>query len=197
MTLVRGVVLFPGSGSSSTHSSLIAMDEALLPLPVARVDFPYRKAGKSFPDKAPALVQCVKDEVRAFAASLGVETTSLVIGGRSMGGRMCSMAIADDDDSLDVAGLILVSYPLHPPKKPDALRVEHLPRITVPTLCVSGTKDDFGTPEELIDAFASVPTEVTWEWIENGRHELARKDDVVARVSADWVSQLSASNPQG
>lgn len=197
MTLVRGVVLFPGSGSSSTHSSLIAMDEALLPLPVARVDFPYRKAGKSFPDKAPVLVQCVKDEVRAFAASLGVETTSLVIGGRSMGGRMCSMAIADDDDSLDVAGLILVSYPLHPPKKPDALRVEHLPRITVPTLCVSGTKDDFGTPEELIDAFASVPTEVTWEWIENGRHELARKDDVVARVAAEWVSQLSASNPQG
>ena len=89
MSHVAGVVLFPGSGSSSTHSSLLAMEHALSPLPVARVDFPYRKAGKSFPDKAPVLVQCVKNEVREFAASLGVATSSLVIGGRSMGGRMC------------------------------------------------------------------------------------------------------------
>lgn len=168
------------------------MDEALQPLPVARVDFPYRKAGRSFPDKAPVLVQCVKDEVRAFAASIGVDTSELVIGGRSMGGRMCSMAIADIDDPLHVAGLVLVSYPLHPPKKPDALRVEHLPRITVPTLCVSGTKDDFGTADELTDAFAVVPADVTWSWIENGRHELARKDAVVASVVSQWVSALTA-----
>lgn len=168
------------------------MDEALQPLPVARVDFPYRKAGKSFPDKAPVLVQCVNDEVRAFAASLGVDTTELVIGGRSMGGRMCSMAIADRDDPLQVAGLVLVSYPLHPPKKPEALRVEHLPRITIPTLCVSGTKDDFGTPDELTDAFAKVPADVTWSWIENGRHELARKDEVVASTVSQWVSVLTA-----
>ena len=69
MSIVRGVVLFPGAGSSSTHSSLMAMEQALSPIPVARVDFPYRKAGKSFPDKAPVLVQCVKDEVRSFADS--------------------------------------------------------------------------------------------------------------------------------
>ena len=168
------------------------MDDAFQPLPVARVDFPYRKAGKSFPDKAPVLVQCVKDEVRAFAASLGVETTSLVIGGRSMGGRMCSMAVADVDDPLLVAGLMLVSYPLHPPKKPDAVRVEHLPRITVPTLCVSGTKDDFGSPQELMEAFAVVPAPVTWQWVENARHELARKDEMVSHLAAEWVNQLSA-----
>lgn len=194
MTLVNGVVLFPGSGSSSTHSSLITMEEALAPLPVARVDFPYRKAGKSFPDKAPVLVQCVKDEVRAFASSLGVETSSLVIGGRSMGGRMCSMAVADETDPLTVAGLVLVSYPLHPPKKPDARRIEHLPNVDVPTLCVSGTKDDFGTPEELQEAFDVVRSRVTWCWIENARHELARKDADVAIVVRDWVASLSASN---
>ena len=196
MTLVKGVVLFPGSGSSASHSSLIAIDEALKPLPVARVDFPYRKAGKSFPDKAPVLVQCVKEEVRSFAASLGVETSSLVIGGRSMGGRMCSMAVADSDDPLAVAGLVLVSYPLHPPKKPDALRIEHLPRLRVSTLCVSGTKDDFGTPKELLDAFSVVPATVTWSWIENARHELARKDAEIASIVNDWVTQLSASNQQ-
>jgi len=196
VTLVKGVVLFPGSGSSASHSSLIAIDEALKPLPVARVDFPYRKAGKSFPDKAPVLVQCVKEEVRSFAASLGVETSSLVIGGRSMGGRMCSMAVADSDDPLAVAGLVLVSYPLHPPKKPDALRIEHLPRLRVSTLCVSGTKDDFGTPKELLDAFSVVPATVTWSWIENARHELARKDAEIASIVNDWVTQLSASNQQ-
>ena len=191
MSHIAGVVLFPGSGSSSTHSSLLAMEHALSPLPVLRVDFPYRKAGKSFPDKAPVLVQCVKDEVRAFAASLGVATSSLVIGGRSMGGRMCSMAVADNNDPLEVAALVLVSYPLHPPKKPNNLRIEHLPNIRVRTLCVSGTKDDFGTPNELTTSFAVVPADVSWNWIENARHELARKDDVVAETVATWVTSLT------
>lgn len=187
---VAGVVLFPGSGSSASHSSLVAMEQALAPLPVARVDFPYRRAGKPFPDRAPVLVQCVRDEVRAFAGSLGVGTERIVIGGRSMGGRMCSMAVADTDDPLAVAGLVLVSYPLHPPKKPDNLRTAHLPDVHVPTLCVSGTRDDFGTPEELQRGFAVVPGPVEWHWIGNARHELARKDEEVARIAADWVTAL-------
>lgn len=190
MSAIKGVVLFPGAGSSSTHSSLLAMENALAPLPVARIDFPYRKAGKSFPDKAPVLVQCVKDEVRAFAEQLGVKTSDLVIGGRSMGGRMCSMAIADDNDALEVAGLVLVSYPLHPPKKPDMLRIEHLPQLNVQTLCISGTRDEFGTPEELTQAFTVVPASVQWQWIENARHELARKDEVVADIAAQWITAL-------
>ena len=190
MSAIKGVVLFPGAGSSSTHSSLLAMEQALVPIPVARIDFPYRKAGKSFPDKAGVLVQCVKEEVRAFAESLGVATNTIVIGGRSMGGRMCSMAIADEHDPLDVAGLVLVSYPLHPPKKPETLRIEHLPRLTSRTLCVSGTRDDFGTPDELTSAFAVVPGDVQWHWIENARHELARKDEIVAEVCADWIRTL-------
>ena len=191
MTAVAAAVLFPGSGSSASHPSLVAMENALSPLPVARIDFPYRRAGRAFPDKAPVLVQCVREEVRAFAGSIGVHTSQLVIGGRSMGGRMCSMAVADADDPLQVAGLVLVSYPLHPPKKPTTLRTEHLPRVAVPTLCVSGTRDDFGTPEELLGAFAVVPGPVTWEWVQDARHELARKDEHVAGVVSDWVSALS------
>lgn len=166
------------------------MGNALAPLPVARIDFPYRKAGKSFPDKAPVLVQCVKEEVRACAESLGVTTNELVIGGRSMGGRMCSMAVADEVDPLEVAGLILVSYPLHPPKKPDNLRIQHLPQLRTQTLCISGTRDDFGTPEELTSAFTVSPAKVQWQWIENARHELARKDEVVATIAAEWISSL-------
>lgn len=166
------------------------MEQALSPIPVARIDFPYRKAGKSFPDKASILVQCVKDEVHAFAESLGVSTTEIVIGGRSMGGRMCSMAIADENDPLHVAGLVLVSYPLHPPKKPEKLRIEHLPQLTSRTLCISGTRDDFGTPDELSSAFSVSPGVVQWHWIENARHELARRDDLVAEVAADWIRAL-------
>lgn len=190
MSSVAGVVLFPGSGSSAQHSSLVAMEDALAPLPVARVDFPYRKAGKKFPDKTPVLLECVRTEVRAFAASLGVATSSLVIGGRSMGGRMCSMAVADEEDPLDVAGLVLVSYPLHPPAKPENLRIEHLPRINVPTLCISGTKDTFGSPEELRSAFSVVLSSVTWEFLENKRHELAKADDDVAAIIRLWMSSL-------
>lgn len=188
MTDIRGVVLFPGAGSSASHASLVSLEEALAPLPVLRVDFPYRKAGKSFPDKAPVLVQCVKDEVRAFAKSLGVETTNIVIGGRSMGGRMCSMANADENDPLQVAGLVLMSYPLHPPKKPENLRTEHLPRIAAPVLAISGTKDNFGTPEELRDAFEVVPTKVEWQFLENARHELQRKDAEIGDLVKAWIN---------
>jgi hypothetical protein len=103
---------------------------------------------------------------------------------------MCSLAVADEVDPLVVAGLVLVSYPLHPPKKPETLRIEHLPRVTVPTLCISGTKDNFGTPLELEDAFAVVPGAVTWSWVENGRHELAKSDADVAQRIATWVTAL-------
>ena len=187
---IAGVVLFPGAGSSASHSSLVSLEEALSPLPVARSDFPYRRAGKSFPDKTPVLLECVRNEVRAFAEQLGVQTSQLLIGGRSMGGRMCSMAVADEAEPLDVAALVLMSYPLHPPKKPENLRTEHLPRITVPILCVSGTKDNFGTPEELESAFSVVPAHVQWHWVQNGRHELAKADADIAESVLQFIQTV-------
>ena len=188
--MVRGVVLFPGAGSSRDHVALIAIENELSPLPVLRVDFPYRKAGKKFPDKAPVLVQCVKDEVRAFAQEIGCETTELVIGGRSMGGRMCTMAVSEVEDALAVAGVVCIGYPLHPPKKPEQLRVEHLPRLGVKALFISGTRDEFGTPEELASAFALLPSLPTVHFIEGGRHELKSHDERVATLLKDWLRTL-------
>jgi hypothetical protein len=185
--MVRGVVLFPGAGSSRDHAALVAIENELSPLPVLRVDFPYRKAGKKFPDKAPVLVQCVKDEVRAFAKEIGCETTDLVIGGRSMGGRMCTMASSDIEDALLVAGVVCIGYPLHPPKKPEQLRVEHLPRLGVKALFISGTRDEFGTPEELETAFALLPSPPVVQFIEGGRHELKGHDERVATLLKDWL----------
>lgn len=189
-----GVVLFPGAGSSADHPSLVAIEEALAPIPVLRADFPYRRAGRRAPDRAPVLLACVRDEVRAFAKTLGVPTSRLVIGGRSMGGRMCSMVAADTDDPLKVAGLILVSYPLHPPAKPEKLRTEHLPGITVPTLCISGTKDTFGTPAELRRHFRRVKGDVTWSLIEKKGHDLKGCDDVIAATVSEW---LKSPRPRG
>lgn len=190
MSGVAGVVLFPGAGSSSQHSTLLAIANHLSPLEVTCVDFPYRKAGKSFPDKTPVLVQCVRDEVRACASRLGVHTSRIVIGGRSMGGRMCSMAIAAEEDPLQVAGLVLVSYPLHPPKKPDQLRTAHLVRLDVAVLNISGTRDEFGSPDEMTRAFSAVPGPVEWRWVENGRHELKGSDQAIGQHVAEWVSSL-------
>lgn len=188
--MVRGVVLFPGAGSSRDHGALIAIENQLSPLPVLRVDFPYRKTGKKFPDKTPVLVQCVKDEVRTVAKSLGCETTDLVIGGRSMGGRMCTMAASDEKDALQVAGVVCIGYPLHPPKKPDQLRTEHLPRLTTRALFISGTRDEFGTPDELASAFSLLPSPPAVHLIEGGRHELKDHDERVATLLQNWLRTL-------
>lgn len=183
----KGLVLFPGAGSSRDHSSLVEIERHMAPVPVARVDFPYRRAGRKAPDRSPVLLECVVDEVRAFARLNRVRTSSLVIGGRSMGGRMCSMAVAD---GLSVKGLVLISYPLHPPAKPDNLRVEHLPRIGVPTLFIHGTKDPFGSPTELKKHARTIPGPVIFRFIENGRHDLKGSDALIADTIDDWLATL-------
>jgi uncharacterized protein len=91
---------------------------------------------------------------------------------------------------LPAAGLVLVSYPLHPPGRPDKLRIEHLPAISVPCLFVSGTRDPFGTPDEIEAHTAAIAGPVTHVWIEGGRHELKRADDRVAEAAAIWFEQL-------
>lgn len=187
---LRGLVLFPGAGSSSEQSTLLAIEHAVLPVPTFRRDFPYRRAGRKMPDRAQVLVQSVVDEVRAVAELLQCATTDLVIGGRSMGGRMCTMAIAEATGGFAVGGVICVSYPLHPPKKPSQLRVEHLPRMNVPCLFVSGTRDEFGSTEELVSELAAIPKTPTTVFIEGGRHELKGHDDRVAAIVKQWLLAL-------
>lgn len=188
---IAGAVLFPGAGADRDQPALVAVDLALseLGLVVERVDFPYRRAGRRAPDRAPVLVGAVVEAAGALAGRLGVETERLLLGGRSMGGRMCSMAVAD---GLPAAGLLLVSYPLHPPGRPDRLRTEHLPALEVPCLFVSGTRDAFGTPDELEAAAEVIPGPVTHHWIDGGDHGLRAKDDEVAAAAKKWVARLVA-----
>lgn len=178
------LLLFPGAGSAASHPSLVAIEESLAPLPVARADFPYRREGRRAPDRAPKLLACVVEEAGLLAERAGVGAASIVLGGRSMGGRMCSMAVAD---GLPAAGLVLIAYPLHPPGKPDRLRVEHFPRLDLPCLFISGTRDPFGTPEELEAHTAAIPGPVTHVWLDGARHDLKGKDADLAAIVTDWL----------
>src|SRR5438045_7455239 len=108
----RALLLTPGASAGREQPALVAAEKALSPLPVERMDFPYRKAGRKSPDKAPVLVEAVREGAAALAKRTGLPPDRLVLGGRSMGGRMCSMAVAE---GLPALGLALLSYPLHPP----------------------------------------------------------------------------------
>jgi uncharacterized protein len=186
---VAGVVLFPGASAGRGQSALVAMDKALSPvgIVVERVDFPYRVAGRRTPDRPEVLVSSVVSAATGLAAALGAPQDRIALGGRSMGGRVCSMAVAD---GLASAALVLVSYPLHPPGRPDRLRVEHFGRISVPCLFLSGTRDAFGSPAELEAATRDIPAAVTHQWVEGGDHSLRNRDAEVASAVCRWLEAL-------
>ena len=178
-----------------------------------RVDFAYRRLGRKLPDRAPVLIRAVREAVDDACRAWSCAPTQIVIGGRSMGGRMCSMAVAGFDGNdrndrasqpadapLQVGGLVCISYPLHPPKQPAKLRIAHLPQVRVPSLFVSGTRDEFATPAELGEHLAVVPVAPTVRWVEGARHDLRGHDDhvagIVASVVAEWARGVSAQLPR-
>ena len=184
---MTALLLFPGAGSSATHSSLVALEAAVSPMTCVRADFPYRLAGRKAPDRSPVLLAAVRDRAATMSGS-----QPLVLGGRSMGGRICSMAAADSEQPLGVSvlGLVLICYPLHPPGKPDRLRVEHFPQLTMPCLFISGTRDAFGTPDEFLAATPSIPAAVTHVWLDGKGHDLKGCDQRIADTAAQWISAL-------
>ena len=183
-----GLLLAPGSGAGRDQPALVAIDEAVQAggLAVSRMDFPYRMAGRRSPDRPPVLMEAVRQAALSLAASADVPTGRLLLGGRSMGGRICSMVVAE---GFPAAGLVLVSYPLHPPGRPDRLRTDHFPRLGVPCLFLSGTRDVFGSPEELEEATGAIPGPVEHLWLEGGDHGLRGKDAQVAAIVAGWVAR--------
>jgi predicted alpha/beta-hydrolase family hydrolase len=182
------LLLFPGASSGRDHPSLVALEKAVAPAwATVRADFAYRREGRRAPDRTPKLLATVREELAA------IDSDRVVIGGRSMGGRICSMVAAEvDGDAVPatLAGVVLVSYPLHPPGKPDNLRVEHLPSIRVPCLFVHGTRDPFGSPPELEEWTRTIPRRVTHHWVDGGRHDLKGADAEVASAVAGWLAAL-------
>ena len=184
---VGALLLAPGAGADRTHRTLVAVAEAVAPLPTERMDFPARKAGRRAPDRAPVAVAAVVDEARTLVADAHIAARRLALGGRSFGGRMCSMAVAE---GLPAAGLVLLSYPLHPPGRPDRLRTEHFGALDLPCLFVSGRSDPFGSPEEFERETAAIPGPVELVLVDGG-HDPRRADDTVAAVVASWLAGLT------
>lgn len=182
---VDALALWPGAGSDSCHPSLLAIESALAPLPVRRIDFPYRREGRRAPDRAERLIASIESEVAALCEELDTVPERVVLGGRSMGGRMCSMAVAD---GLPAAGVLLIAYPLHPPGRPDRLRTVHLDRLRVPSLWICGDRDPFGSPEELAEAQALVPAPVTSCTLP-GRHDLKGQDEAIVMCLRRWLGR--------
>jgi predicted alpha/beta-hydrolase family hydrolase len=183
-----GLVITPGASAGRDHSGLVAIDDALVAkgISVNRVEFPSQAAGKRRTDPPAVCMATVRQGANELATRLGVTVDRIAVGGRSFGGRMCSMAVAE---GLGVRALVLVSYPLHPPGKPDQLRSAHFPDLKVPCLFVSGRRDAFATPDELERETAAIPGPITLAFI-NGDHGLRKSEGEAAAMVADWISGL-------
>ena len=187
MTSKAGALLLtPGAGATREQHTLVAVERAVQPLPCARVDFPYRLQGKRIPDKPPVAIAHLIEQAAALTTATGIAPDRLVVGGRSYGGRMCSMAVAE---GLPAAGLVLLSYPLHPPGRPDNLRVAHFPEIAVPVLMISGKSDPFGSPAEFEHHLATIAGPVTQIWLTGG-HDPRNADSAIGTAVAAWLATL-------
>ncbi|HWD55316.1 MAG TPA: alpha/beta family hydrolase [Acidimicrobiales bacterium] len=185
---VAGLVVTPGASAGRDHSGLIAIEDTVTPVGIAveRVEFPGQAAGKRRTDPPAVCIETVRLATSALAARLEVATGRIAVGGRSFGGRMSSLAVAD---GLEAAALVLVSYPLHPPGKPDRLRTEHFPALDLPSLFVSGRRDAFASPEELERETAAIPGDVTLAFVD-GDHSLRKSEREAATVVASWLAAV-------
>lgn len=161
------LVVAHGAGSGMEHPFLAGFTRALFAESVAtlRFNFPYREAGRKFPDRPPAAIaawRAAMDEVRGRS-----DGEPLWAAGKSFGGRMASMAMAE---GMPAAGLVCLGYPLHPPGKPEKIRDEHLYGLTQPMLFLQGTRDPFATPELLEAVVARLGSRATLQWCEGGGH---------------------------
>ncbi len=170
------LVLAHGAGAPQTHPFMVRFATGLATrgIDVATFNFLYTERKRKLPDRMPALEVCYRSVVAAVSAHRPWAGNRLVIGGKSMGGRAAShLAASPGELEGRLDGLVLLGYPLHPPGKPDTLRVAHLAGIRVPVLVVQGERDPFGSPLELAPHFGTIPGSVTVHAVPQGDHSLA------------------------
>ncbi len=173
------LVLGHGAGAGQQSPFMVEFADALadLGLDVITFNFLYTEQRRRIPDRGPVLEDCYGAVIRAVRENVDTARRTLFIGGKSMGGRIATQ-VAAADAALPVAGLVLLGYPLHPPGQPRKLRDAHLPSVRRPMLFVQGTRDTFGTPDELAPILMRLSPVPSVYAVDSGDHsfKLQRRD---------------------
>ena len=175
MASKSGLLLAHGAGSNANTAILKAVSARLCDpygWTVLRCDLPFRQrhAGPPRPTEAAADREGLRQALAVLREAVGA-SARLFLGGHSYGGRQATM-LAAEDLGLDAAGMLLMSYPLHPPGKPEKLRTAHLPSVRLPAFFAHGSRDDFGTREEMETALKLIPAATQLMIVEAAGHDL-------------------------
>ncbi len=179
------LLLAHGAGGAMDSPAMEAMTSVLAAerLRVARFEFSYMAARRKGTRRPPPKAETLIPEYRAAIAALGA-TNTLIIGGKSMGGRIASMLA----DEVGPAGLLCLGYPFHPMGKPQQTRTAHLEHLTTPTLIIQGTRDAFGTREE-VAGYRLAPA-IKIIWMEDGDHDLRPRKSISGFTMRDHLARL-------
>ena len=190
-----------GAGGNMNDRGVVATARALNErgISTVRFNFLYKEKKSGRPDPMPKLKDTFSAVVDRALTEIAPKT--LIIGGRSMGGRAASMLAADD---FKAAGLLLLAYPLHPPGRPEQLRDAHLPSIKMSVICFNGTRDPFCTPALMDDVLKRVKTSWEMHWVEGADHSFhvlkssGKTDsqvlDEMANTIRGWVDRRTEEN---
>jgi predicted alpha/beta-hydrolase family hydrolase len=192
----KAIVLTHGAGANCQSKLLIEMSEAFASsgFSVLRFDLPFRLERPQGPPSPGAAARDRQGLRRAVALMKERQRGPVFLGGHSYGGRQSSMLVSEDPGLVD--GLLLLSYPLHPPKKPEQLRTAHLPKLSTPVFFVHGTRDPFGTIPEMKSALKLIPAAHALIEVDGAGHDLLAKKipgDLPARVVSEFCAFLSRS----
>ncbi len=183
------LILTHGAGSNSAAPLLVAFSEAFAGhgFTVLRCDLPFRqerRTGPPFPGNAERDRAGLQNAVAVLRKNV---TGRIFLGGHSYGGRQVTILCSAEPEL--VSGLLLLSYPLHPPRKPEQLRIQHLPNLRTPSLFVHGTRDPFGSVEEMTNALRLIPAKTELMTVEGAGHDLGFKGRV-QELSASIVERF-------
>jgi predicted alpha/beta-hydrolase family hydrolase len=195
------LILAHGAGAGQRSPFIVSTAQALAARGVDTVtfNFPYIEQSRRLPDRRPVLEDCYRRVIETVRETLA-GTGGLYIGGKSMGGRIATQ-VAAFEDGPPVSGIVLLGYPLHPPGRASERRDAHFPSIRCPILFVQGSRDAFGTPEELDPAMAMLPQKAALHVVAGGDHsfKIARASreaqtaalGEVYRVVAEWIERTT------
>ncbi|RUU97039.1 MULTISPECIES: alpha/beta hydrolase family protein [unclassified Mesorhizobium] len=187
------ILLAHGAGAPMDSASMTATAKALAEagFRVARFEFHYMAARRYGHRKPPPRAETVNPEYIKAIADLRAKGVkgALIIGGKSMGGRVASMIADETFAEGKIAGLLCLGYPFHPPAKPTQLRTKHLAGLKTPTLICQGTRDEFGTPDEV--ATYDLSDRIEMLWLEDGDHDLKPRKSISGFSTADHLKTVA------